>query len=73
MPEQAGRFADLVALVRFALEQHPILKPFAESVHERFEQWLRPVQPARRLGKAHQLFGDALPALLEELNEVLAA
>ncbi|MDZ4198628.1 MAG: type I restriction-modification enzyme R subunit C-terminal domain-containing protein [Kiritimatiellia bacterium] len=25
------------------------------------------------LGKAHQLFGDQLPRLLEELNEVLAA
>jgi len=25
------------------------------------------------LGKAHQLFGDALPALLEELNTTLAA
>lgn len=25
------------------------------------------------LGKAHQLFGDKLPALLDELNLVLAA
>ena len=25
------------------------------------------------LGKAHQLFGEQLPKLLEELNEVLAA
>ena len=25
------------------------------------------------LGKAHQLFGDQLPKLLEELNEALAA
>jgi type I restriction enzyme R subunit len=37
---QAGRFADLVALVRFALEQQPVLKPFADSVHERFHEWL---------------------------------
>ena len=37
---QAGRFADLVALVRFALEQQPVLKPFADSVHERFNEWL---------------------------------
>jgi type I restriction enzyme R subunit len=37
---QAGRFADLVALVRFALEQQPVLKPFADSVHERFTEWL---------------------------------
>jgi type I restriction enzyme R subunit len=139
---QAGRFADLVALVRFALEQQPVLKPFADSVNERFEQWLErrsgvpPLNPPnpeaaassskdaipandpkRRdatststftpdqlawlrlirdhiatslsielddldytpfnqeggLGKAHQLFGDQLPKLLEELNEALAA
>jgi hypothetical protein len=25
------------------------------------------------LGKAHQLFGEQLPKLLDELNEVLAA
>jgi type I restriction enzyme, R subunit len=37
---QAGRFADLVSLVRFALEQQPELKPFADSVHERFDAWL---------------------------------
>ncbi len=37
---QAGRFADLVALVRFALEQQPVLAPFADSVSERFKQWL---------------------------------
>lgn len=36
---QAGRFADLVALVRFALERQPVLKPFSESVHERFDEW----------------------------------
>ena len=37
---QAGRFADLVALVRFALEQQPVLTPFADSVGERFNEWL---------------------------------
>ncbi|MDR3459100.1 MAG: type I restriction-modification enzyme R subunit C-terminal domain-containing protein [Verrucomicrobiae bacterium] len=37
---QAGRFADLVALVRFALEQQPVLTPFADSVTERFNEWL---------------------------------
>ena len=37
---QAGRFADLVALVRFALARQPVLKPFAESVTERFNEWL---------------------------------
>jgi type I restriction enzyme R subunit len=137
---QAGRFADLVSLVRFALEQQPVLKPFADSVNERFEQWLErrsgvpplippnseqaassskdairannpkrqdaaspftpdqlawlklirdhiatslsielddldytPFNQAGGLGKAHQLFGDQLPKLLEELNEALAA
>jgi type I restriction enzyme R subunit len=37
---QPRRFADLVSLVRFSLQQQPILKPFAESVHERFNEWL---------------------------------
>ena len=35
-----NRFADLVPLVRFALEQQPMLKPFADSVAERFNEWL---------------------------------
>jgi len=35
-----NRFADLVPLVRFALEQQPVLKPFADSVTERFHEWL---------------------------------
>jgi type I restriction enzyme R subunit len=34
------RFADLVPLVRFALEREPVLEPFADSVRARFEQWL---------------------------------
>ena len=126
---QAGRFADLVSLVRFALEQQPVLKPFADTVSERFDQWLRardqaaavkletlnlkletaepgtvafsphqltwlrairdhiatslsielddldytPFNQEGGLGKAHQLFGDQLPKLLEELNAALAA
>ncbi len=108
---QAGRFADLVALVRFALEQQPVLKPFADSVHERFNEWMmnkakagitfKPEQTAwlnlirdhiattcsiepddfdfapfaqqGGLGKAHQLFGNNLPGLLEELNRALVA
>ncbi|HVC09521.1 MAG TPA: type I restriction-modification enzyme R subunit C-terminal domain-containing protein [Elusimicrobiota bacterium] len=37
---QVGRFADLVSLTRFALQQQPVLKPFAESVAERFNEWL---------------------------------
>ena len=108
---QAGRFADLVALVRFALEQQPVLAPFADSVSERFHEWLMdkaktgavftaeqlawlglirdhiatslsiepedlelsPFNQRGGLGKAHQLFGEQLPKLLDELNEVLAA
>ena len=108
---QVGRFADLVALVRFALEQQPVLAPFAESVRERFSEWLMdkakagvtfipeqmawlnlirdhiaislnigpddfdraPFSQQGGLGKAHQLFGEQLPKLLDELNEVLAA
>jgi type I restriction enzyme R subunit len=34
------RFADLVALVRFALSQQPVLEPFADSVQARFDSWL---------------------------------
>ena len=37
---QVNRFADLVPLVRFALEQQPTLEPFAQSVQSRFESWL---------------------------------
>ncbi len=108
---KAGRFADLVALVRFALQQQPVLAPFADSVTERFNEWLMdkaksgvtfnaeqlawlqlirehiataisiepddlelsPFSQRGGLGKAHQLFGEQLPMLLDELNEVLAA
>ncbi len=108
---QPGRFADLVSLVRFELEQQPVLAPFAESVHERFSEWLTdkakagttftpeqlawlklirdhvatalsietddldlsPFHQQGGLGKAHQLFGDQLPKLLDELNTVLSA
>ena len=108
---QAGRFADLVALVRFALEQQPVLAPFADSVSERFHEWLMdkakagavftpeqlawlglirdhiatslsidpedfaytPFGERGGLGKAHQLFGEQLPKLLDELNTTLAA
>lgn len=117
---QAGRFADLVSLVRFSLDQQPVLAPFADSVHERFDHWLSakssssghqpstlnhkpytaeqlswlllirdhiatslsievddlnytPFNQQGGIGKAHQLFGEQLPALLEELNDALAA
>ena len=108
---QAGRFADLVALVRFALEREQVLEPFAQTVNQRFIEWIErniakgcylhsrtarlarthprphrhghqhrandfnyaPFSQRGGLGKAHQLFGDELPKLLDELNEVLAA
>ena len=108
---QAGRFADLVSLVRFALEQQATLEPFADSVTARFNEWLMdkaragvqfspdqlawlnlirdhiatslsiepddfeyaPFTQRGGLGKAHQLFGEQLPKLLDELNEALAA
>jgi type I restriction enzyme R subunit len=108
---QAGRFADLVALVRFALQREQTLQPFAQTVNQRFIEWIErniakdivftpeqrawlelirdhiataisiepndfnyaPFSQRGGLGKAHQLFGDDLPKLLDELNEVLAA
>jgi type I restriction enzyme R subunit len=108
---QAGRFADLVALVRFALEQQPVLASFADSVTERFNEWLMdkakagakfsaeqlawlnllrdhiataisiepddlelsPFNQRGGLGKAHQLFGNDLNRILDELNLVLVA
>ncbi len=39
---------DLVALVRFALEQDPELVPYPETVEERFEAWLLAQQQAGR-------------------------
>ncbi|WP_043586201.1 type I restriction-modification enzyme R subunit C-terminal domain-containing protein [Geminisphaera colitermitum] len=106
-----NRFADLIPLVRYALEKQPELRPFAETVQDRFNNWLTdkaaagitftpdqlawlhdirdhiattlsidpddfdyaPFTQRGGLGKAHQLFGETLPALLEELNEVLVA
>ena len=37
---QTGRFADLVALVRFALEREQVLEPFAQTVNQRFVEWI---------------------------------
>lgn len=106
-----NRFADLVPLVRFALEQQPVLKPFAESVTERFNEWLMdkakagitfnpeqlawlnlirehiatclaiepddfdyaPFAQQGGLGKVHELFGNGLNFILNELNHVLVA
>ena len=108
---QAGRFADLVSLVRFALEKQPVLEPFADSVAERFDSWIErkakggasftadqrawlelmrdqiattcsiepddldyaPFSQRGGLGRAHQLFGDGLNRILDELNVALVA
>jgi type I restriction enzyme R subunit len=92
-------------------EANKVLAPFADSVTERFNEWLMdkaktgvkfsseqlawlnlirdhiataisiepedlelsPFNQRGSLGKAHQLFGEQLPKLLDELNEALAA
>ena len=38
---RSGVVADLVALVRFALQQEKELTPFADSVAARFDEWLK--------------------------------
>jgi type I restriction enzyme R subunit len=115
-PEQVrGRggkaLVDLVAIVRHALDPNTPLVPVAETVGERYENWLAdqatagvrftpeqrkwldairdhiaqslaiepddlnevPFAQMGGLGRASQLFGDRLTALLEELNGSLAA
>jgi type I restriction enzyme R subunit len=37
---QVKRFTDLVSIVRFALDQEPVLMPFEEHVKARFKEWL---------------------------------
>jgi type I restriction enzyme R subunit len=44
-----------VALVRFALERQPLLEPFAESVHARFDAWLAEKAKAGAAFDADQL------------------
>ncbi len=108
---QAGRFADLVALVRFALEREQVLEPFAQTVNNvssngsketvakdvmftpEQRAWLElirdhiataisiepndfnysPFSQRGGLGESPSTFGNDLPKLLDELNEVLAA
>jgi type I restriction enzyme R subunit len=52
---QAGRFADLVSLVRFALQHRPVLAPFADSVSERFDAWLAEKSKAGTIFTPEQL------------------
>ena len=103
--------ADIVSLVRYAIEAGAELAPFAERVEERFRGWLAmqetegraftgeqrqwleairdhiagsvsigvedfqyaPFNQQGGLVRAYTLFGNELPALLEELNLELAA
>jgi type I restriction enzyme R subunit len=108
---RARGLADLVALVRHAIEPAQPVAPVAEQVQQRYTAWLEekakagvlfktderkwldaikdhianalaieqddfndvPFSQMGGLGKVHQLFGDRLPKLLEEMNERLAA
>lgn len=106
-----AKLADLIALVRHAIDPKAPLVPFGATVEERYADWLAQQQSSgitfsadqRRwldaikdhiaaslsieqddfdyapfaqlggLGRAYDLFGERLPAILEELNERLAA
>jgi type I restriction enzyme R subunit len=65
---QAGRFADLVALVRFALEQQPVLAPFADTVNERFEAWLRSKAAPAALNTENRKRETSSPFTAEQLT-----
>ena len=100
---------DIIALIRFALEETPILEPFNSTVNRAFDRWtaeqekqgrrFTPEQmkwlemirdhiagsagieiddfdtvPFDQWGgriRAHSLFGNELPMILNELNEAL--
>lgn len=106
-----AKLADLIALVRHAIDPTAPLVPFGATVDERYAKWLAQQESAgvafsadqRRwldaikdhisaslsieqddfdyapfaqlggLGRAYDLFGERLSAILEELNESLAA
>ena len=55
-----GRFADLVSLVRFALQQQAVLTPFADSVQERYERWLHAKEASRIVFTAEQRLATSL-------------
>jgi type I restriction enzyme R subunit len=105
------KLADVVALVRHALEPDTDLAPVEQTVSERYQSWLAeqdqqgvtftpeqrrwldaikdhvaaslsidpddlsevPFHQMGGLGKAHQLFGERLTGLLDDLNARLAA
>ena len=64
---QLRRFADLVSLVRFALEQEPILEPFEEHVRQRFNTWLEEKLVAGITFEPDQL------AWLEKMRDYISA
>jgi type I restriction enzyme R subunit len=106
-----AKLADLIALVRHAIDPKLPLVPFGATVEERFHDWLSqqhssgvtfsadqrrwldaikdhiaaslsieqddfeyaPFAQLGGLGRAYDLFGERLPAILEELNLRLAA
>ncbi len=103
-----SQLADLVSLVRHAIEPTMTLEPYADVVRQRYEAWIAEKNstftPEQRewldrmaehiatsleitsvdfedgwfgqhgsLGKAHALFGNQLPSLMDELNVRLAA
>lgn len=61
------RFTDLVSLVRFALEQEPVLQPFEQNVRRRFAEW---VEAKRSEGIA---FTTDQIAWLEKMRDYVAA
>ena len=61
------RFTDLVSLVRFALEQEPVLEPFEEHVRQRFAAWLEEKRAAGISFEADQL------AWLEKMRDYISA
>jgi type I restriction enzyme R subunit len=105
------KLADVIALVRHALDPATDLAPIEQTVEERYQKWLTdqvatgvvftpeqrkwldairdhiasslsidaedlsevPFNQMGGLGKAHDLFGDKLTTLLDELNARLAA
>jgi type I restriction enzyme R subunit len=70
---QPGRFADLVALVRFALEQQPVLEPFAESVRQRFDHWLKQKSESAQVsGLSSQPFTAEQLTWLELIRDQIA-
>ena len=62
-----GRFTDLVSLVRFALEQEPVLEPFEEHVNQRFAEWV-----AKKSADGTTFGADHL-AWLEKMRDYISA